>query len=105
VKTALGLFVFALCSSLTTTAQILPNGSCGCGVSSSIVSCDCLSAGSTSKQSVPSDRSQLIESRVRLSPGELLTRWVPGDDELIIGMGKGELSNEAKSPPVDVSVS
>jgi mannose-6-phosphate isomerase-like protein (cupin superfamily) len=34
-----------------------------------------------------------------------LTRWVPGDDEVIIGMGTGDLENEAKSPHVDVSVS
>ena len=53
---------------------------------------------------MPSDRAQLIDTLVRLSPGALLTRWVPGDDELIIGMGKGELTNEAKSPHVDVSV-
>lgn len=34
-----------------------------------------------------------------------MTRMVAGEDELIVGMGKGELANEAKSPPVDVSVS
>ncbi len=60
---------------------------------------------SESKQNVSSDRSQLIETWVTLSPGALLTRWVPGDDEVIIGMGSGQLANEAKSPTVDVSVS
>jgi hypothetical protein len=105
MKTTVSLFVFVLCSCLTTLAQILPNGGCGCGVSSSTVSCDCPSAVNTGKPSVPSDRPQLIEARVRLAPGALLMKWVPGDDEVIIGMGSGELTNEAKSPTVDVSVS
>jgi hypothetical protein len=105
MKTAVGLFVFALCSSLTASAQIVANGSCGCSVVSSTVSCSCLSAMSTRDQKVPSDRPQLIETRVRLSPGAVLTRWVPGDDELIIGIGSGQLVNESKSPVVDVTVS
>ena len=104
MKTAVCLFVFALSCCLTTTAQILPNGGCGCGVSSSGVSCACASSMSTSKESVPADSSQLIETRVRLAPGALLTKWIPADDEIIIGMGSGQLANEAKSPAVDVSL-
>ena len=102
MKTAVCLFVSPLCCSLTTAAQILPNGGCGCGVSSSGVSCSCASGMSTSKKSVPAERSQLIETRVRLAPGAILRRWVPGDDEIIIGLGSGVLANEAKSPAVAV---
>src|SRR6202041_395474 len=105
MKTVVGLFLFALCSSLTTTGQILPNSSCGCDVlSSGVVGCNCASGGNINKESVPSDRSQIFETRVRLSPGALLTRWVEGDDELIIGIGNGEIANEVKSPPVNVFV-
>lgn len=105
MKTAVGLFAFVLCSSLTTTAQIVPKGGCGCSVSSSGQTCDCLSAGGASKQSVPSERSQLIETWITLSPDALLTKGIPGDDEVFIGMGSGELANEAKSPPGDVPIS
>lgn len=57
------------------------------------------------KQSDPADRREFLVIRLRLSPGAPMTRMVAGEDELIVGMGKGELANEAKSPPVDVSVS
>jgi len=105
MKTAVSLLAFALCSSLTTTAQIVPNGGYGCGLSGSTMSCSCGSAVGESKPSVPSERSQLIETWIRLSPGALLTKGIPGDDEVFIGMGSGELANEAKSPPVDIPVS
>ena len=104
MKTAVCLSVLALCCCLTAACQIFPNGGCGCGLSSSAVSCSCASGMNTSKASVPVDGSQLIETRVRLAPGALLTKWIPADDEIIIGMGSGQLSNEAKSPTVDVSV-
>jgi hypothetical protein len=110
---ALGFFLFVLCSSLTVTAQVLPTVSGSCGVSpSGLMSCDWLSAvprtkadGSTRKQSDPAGRPELIVTRFNLSPGAPLTRMVTGEDELIIGMGKGELINEAKSPPLHISVS
>jgi len=104
MRIAVGLFVFALCISLTTNAQIVPNGGCGCGLSSSTVACNCAGALSKSKQSVPSDRPQLIETLFTFSLGALLTKGVLCDDELFIGMGIGKLTNEAKSPPVDVSI-
>ena len=112
VKLAIGLFGLALYGSLTTAAQILSTSSCGCGVSSSGVSCSCLSAmpinktdSSTSKQTVCDGHRKLLIVRIVLSPGALLTRWVPGEDQLIIGMGAGELVNEAKSPPVSLAMS
>jgi hypothetical protein len=113
MKPAIGLLAFALCGSLTTTAQILPAHNGGCAISSSdLVNCSIQSAvpisktdGSTGKQSVPADRREFMVILFRLSPGAPMTRMVAGEDELIVGMGKGELTNEAKSPPVDVSVS
>ena len=112
MKLAPGLFLLALCGSLTATAQVLPTSSGGCGVTASgTVSCDFLSAapikpgeGNTSKQTVCGGRSELIVTKINLAPGAPLTRWVPGEDELIIGMGAGQLVNEAKSPPLPISV-
>jgi mannose-6-phosphate isomerase-like protein (cupin superfamily) len=113
MKPAIGLFVFALCGSLTTTAQIPPSDSGGCGISSSgTVSCSFAGAapiskadGSTGKQSVPADSRDFMVIRIRLSPGAPLTKWVSGEDEIIVGMGKGDLTNEGKSPLVDIPVS
>ncbi len=104
MKSAVSLVAFALCSTLTTTAQIVPNGGCGCGLAGSIMSCSCGSGMSEGKPSLPIERSQFIETRIRISPGALLTKGIAGDDEVFIGMGSGELANEAKSPPVDVPV-
>jgi hypothetical protein len=60
---------------------------------------------SSDEHTVPSERSLLIETRITLSPGALLTKGISGDDEIFIGMGSGGLANEAKSPPVNVPVS
>jgi len=113
LKTAIGLLVFALWGSLTSSAQILPTSSCACGVSSSsTVSCGCLGAapikkgdGSTSKQTICDGRRELAVISIVLSHGAVLNRWVPDEDELIIGMGAGELLNEAKSPSLPISMS
>lgn len=113
MKTEICLCVFALGCSLTATAQILPTDTGGCSISpSSVESCIFSSVvpiskadGSMGKQSDPADRREFLVIRLRLSPGAPMTRMVAGEDELIVGMGKGELANEAKSPPVDVSVS
>jgi hypothetical protein len=112
MKLALGLFVFTLCSSLITTAQVLPTSSGSCGVSASgLMSCSWLSAvpirkadANIGQQNVPSGGPELLVTRFNLAPRAPLTRLVKGDDELIIGMGKGELVNEAKSPPLHISV-
>lgn len=105
MRTAVGLIAFALCSSPATAAQILPNGGCGCGLSGTTMSCHCGGAVSKNMQNVPSQPSQLIETLLTIAPGGLLTKGVPGDDEVFIWMGIGRLVNEAKSPTVDVSVS
>src|ERR1039458_8514644 len=113
MKPAISLFVFALCSSLTIAAQILPTSGCGCRVSATgIVSCSCPGAvpikksdGAASKQTPCDGRRELGVDRVTLSPGALLTRWVEGEEDLIVGKGAGELVNEAKSPPFSVSMS
>ena len=111
MKRVIGLFVFALCTSMTTTAQIELPG-CGCGVSpQTTVSCSCAprpikkADRSTSKQRSVVGHSEPFVIRVALSPGALLNRWVPGEDELIIGEGAGELVNEAKSPHLPISMS
>jgi hypothetical protein len=111
MKTPIALCVIALCGSLIATAQV-PLSGCGCSVSSSVVSCNCASAvpikkadGSTSKQNALAGHSEPTVTRIALSPGALLKRWVPGEDEFIIGEGGGELMNEAKSPPLPIAMS
>ena len=113
MKTAICLLVFALWGRLTSSAQILPASSCACDVSSSsTVSCGCLGAApikkggeSTSKQTICDDRRELTVISIALSPGAVLNRWVPDEDELIIGMSAGDLLNEAKSPFLPISMS
>ena len=102
MKAKVGLFVLALCSSLTTTAQILPNGGCGCRLSGTTMSCHCGGGVSKNQQSVSSEPSQLVETLITLSPGALLTKGILGDDEVFVGMGSGRLMNEAKSPSFEV---
>jgi hypothetical protein len=105
MRTAIGLFVFALCCSLTTAAaQILANGGCGCRLSGATMSCACAAGMSTNKQNVPSEPSQLIETHLTIAPDSLLTKGIPGDDEVFIPMGIGSLVNEAKSPVVQISI-
>jgi quercetin dioxygenase-like cupin family protein len=109
VKTEINLFVFALCGSLTAAAQIALPG-CGCSVSSSAVSCSCPGAinkntgESAKKQTVCGGHRELSEDWIVLSPGGALTRWVPGEDDLIVGEGEGTLTNEAKSPAIPIEV-
>lgn len=104
--------MFALCSFLTTTAQVLPTSTGSCGVSpSGLASCDWVSAvrirnadGSTSKQRVSTVHPELFVTRFNLAPGAPLTRTIEGHDLLIVALGDGELVNETKSPPLHISM-
>ena len=104
MRTAVGLIAFALCSSLTTAAQILPNGGCGCGLSGTTMSCHCGAVVSKNKQNAPSEPSQLLETWLTISPDALLTKGILGDDEVFIPMGIGRLVNEAKSPVIQIPI-
>jgi hypothetical protein len=107
MKITIVVLVLALCGSLPAAAQIELPG-CGCGVSSSTVSCSCPAGfnkdGSTNKQTVCDGSREIVADSITLSPGALLTRWVPGEDDLIVGQEEGTLANEAKSHdlPIDV---
>lgn len=107
MKIATGVLMFALCCSLPVAAQVQLPG-CGCGVSSSAVSCSCPEAvnidGSANKQTVCGENREIAADSITLSPGAPLTKWVPGEDDLIVGEGDGTLRNEAKSPTVDIKV-
>ena len=50
-------------------------------------------------------RREIVGDFITLSPGALLTGWVPDEDDLIVGQGEGILANEAKSPalPIDMT--
>ena len=41
---------------------------------------------------------------ISLSPGGLLTRWRPDEDDLVVGEGDGILANEAKSPVLPINM-
>jgi hypothetical protein len=103
MKTAIGLLVIALCGSGKAAAQIqIP--SCGIRMSSSGAVMDCLwggsaqeTAGIENKQTVCDSRCEPVVYSITLSPGANLRNMVPGENELVIGMGGGELRNETKS--------
>ena len=109
MKVAIGVLVFALCGTLPLAAQV-PLPGCGCGVSSSTVGCDCSAAikketGKAMNETTVCDgRREIVGDSITLSPGTTLTRWVPGEDDLIVGEGEGTLSNEAKAQPVAIEM-
>jgi hypothetical protein len=112
MRYTVALWFLGLCGSLVATAQVLPTSSGSCGVApSGLMSCDLLSAaplkkadGSKGIQAVPSGQPELFVTRFNLSPGTPLTPLSEGQDVLIVGMGDGELVNEAKSPPTHIFV-
>ena len=109
MKLAMGVLVFALSSSWPLAAQI-PLTGCGCGVSSSSVACSCPAGiskdtGKDMNQQTVCDGSRTIDGDlVSLSPGGLLTRWRPDEDDLVVGEGDGILANEAKSPVLPINM-
>jgi hypothetical protein len=109
MKLAIGVLVFALCGSWPLAAQI-PLTGCGFGVSSSTVAGSCPAAigketGKDMNQQTVCDGSRTIDGDlITLSPGGLLTRWRPDEDDLIVGEGDGILVNEAKSPALLITV-
>jgi mannose-6-phosphate isomerase-like protein (cupin superfamily) len=112
MKYALALCFPGSCGSWVATAQVLPTSSGSCGVApSGLMSCEWLSPAplkkadrSRSIQTVPSRHAELFVTRFNLSPGAPLTPLIEGQDVLIVGMGDGELINEAKSPSARVNV-
>jgi mannose-6-phosphate isomerase-like protein (cupin superfamily) len=112
MKCGVGLIVFVLCGFLTAAAQVLPRSNGFCSVSSSgLMGCSWVSAvpiGKADKRTpnpqIPAEGRGLFVSRFRLAPGAPLNRMVKGYDELIIGLGDGELVNETKSPTARVEV-
>jgi hypothetical protein len=99
----MGLLAIALCGSGKAGAQIQIPG-CGIRAPSSAAAMACLSerstqetAGTPSKKVVCDGRWEPIVCSVALSPGANLLSMVPGEYELVLGMGVGELRNEARS--------
>lgn len=111
MRYALTVCALILSGSLSISGQVLATASGSCGVSASgLMSCSWLSTVPLCKTSEttsgrrPPNHPELIVMRFALSPGAPLMRMVDGQDVLIIGMGDGELVNEATSPLVHVSV-
>ena len=113
MRCTVALWLLVLVASFAATAQVLPTSSGGCGVGASgVMSCDWLSAYPLSRvgeggisHATPDGRPQLFVTRFNLSPGAPLRALVEGREVLIVGMGDGELVNEAKSPPTHINVS
>jgi glyoxylate utilization-related uncharacterized protein len=49
-------------------------------------------------------RRKIVGDLITLHPGGLLTRWIPDEDDLIVGEGEGILANEAKSPTIPINM-
>lgn len=112
MKLTAGIFVCFLGGCWIARAQVLPSSSGGCSVSASVVSCNWLSVfpkpqahGTTSKESASPAVHDFYVTRLNLSPGAPLPKLVCGEDRVIVGMGKGELVNTAKTPPLHIPVS
>ena len=56
------------------------------------------------QQTVCDGRRTIDGDLITLSPGGLLTRWRPDEDDLIVGEGDGILANEAKSPALPINM-
>jgi hypothetical protein len=109
MKFAMGILLLTLCPSLPAAAQIPLNG-CGCRMSSSTASCNCATGvnketgRAINEPTVCDGRRGIIGDIITLSPGGLLTRGMPDEDDLIVGEGDGSLANEAKSPAFSIPV-
>jgi mannose-6-phosphate isomerase-like protein (cupin superfamily) len=110
--TALCLFV--LLGGHSTEAQVLPTSSGSCGISASgAMGCNWMSGidlrrktdGGKTADNAADERSKLFVTRCVLAPGAPLNPLVEGHDVLIVGMNKGELVNEKKSPQSHVNIS
>jgi hypothetical protein len=101
---------FVLLSGLTTAAQILPKSNGSCRVTASgLESCDFMSGVSLPSRSkithsVEDERPTLFVIRYILAPGAPLNQPVEGTEDLIVGMGNGELLNEKKSQQSHITV-
>jgi hypothetical protein len=106
-------YLFILLSGHNSEAQVLPTSNGSCGISASgVESCNWISAitlrnaGTTKTPDTAADlRPKLFVTRCILVPGAPLSPLVEGTDVLIVGMNKGELVNEKKSPQSHVNVS
>src|ERR1039458_3842612 len=114
MRYVIAFFLYALLSSHSTQAQVLPTSSGSCGISASgAMGCDWMSAidlrrpTETRKttDTAPDERPRLFVTRCILAPGAPLSPLVEGRDVLIVGMNNGELVNEKKSPQSHVNVS
>ena len=50
-------------------------------------------------------RRKIVGDFIILSPGGILKRGAPDEDDLIVGEGEGTLANEAKSPGLPIAIS
>lgn len=108
MRFSLTSLLFVVLVAFGANGQEMPTSSGGCSVSASgVMGCEWLSTppirwknGETPK--LPPKG--IFVTRFTLSPGAPLDRMSEGDDVLIVGMGEGELVNEAKVPNNHVNV-
>jgi hypothetical protein len=111
MKLAISLLLGILCGPVVSGAQVLPMSSGSCGVSSSgTAGCDWLSAGPAPTPSngqankQPPAAHQFSVTRFTLSPTAALPRLVCDEDQIIVGLGKGELVNETQAPAAHIPI-
>jgi len=78
-----------------------PSGTVGCDWLSAVPA-PARSNGHANKE--PSTAHRFSVTRFTLSPTAALPKLVCDEDEVIVGLGKGELVNETKAPPVHIPI-
>lgn len=106
--------LFAVLTSPSAKAQVLPTSNGSCTVAASgLQGCNWISAVTLRRKvttNKPTDlandsRSALFITRFILAPGAPLdSRTIVGGEVLIVGRNQGEVINEKKSPPSHISV-
>jgi hypothetical protein len=59
------------------------------------------------KSTVPTvcdGRRTISADSINLAPGPTLTRWLPDEDDTVVGEEEGSLENEAKSPVLPITM-
>lgn len=100
------ILLVLICASVRPSAQVLPSSSGGCSISpNGLMECDILSpAPMTPRGKVYYTKPEFHVIHYSLAPGAPLKKPAEDFDNLIVGLGDGELANEAKTPASHVNL-
>lgn len=99
------VFLLALCTPFTATAQVSPSSNGSCSVNAAgLEDCDWLSAytlrrDKKTEKKTENRETKLFVTHYTLAPGAPLRKPVSDYDNVMVGMNGGELVNDTKSPP------